>query len=435
MNRDSSRLNRLMHNNKFLLIAAFFLSIAFWASIKVNYSDNSTRTINDVKVTLDVTQAEENDFTAFFDEQELYVDIVISGKSFDINSYALTRDDIIVEATAGYVDAAGDKTINLTARSNVSGVEILRISPSTVTVFFDRLASEEFNVEARLTNDISTLAAEGYVVGKPIASVPTARVKGPATVLDRLTKVYFMASVDESKLPLTTRQVLPAEIQYDVTPQRNAAFLTCENVGTAANPATIDIPVTKEEAVPTVVKFINQPSAFETNPPDVRISPEKVVINNTEETYTSFNVGTVDFKKLKNGVNTFEFTVDEKSAALLQDPTQTEFSVRIDLSEFSKRTLDLSGNSVEFLSRAEGFDYLASLKSSGLETVTVIGSQESLALLKPEDLRIEINVSSLDTAKSGYQRVEISNISILSDQITDCWVYGTYQARVRVSAK
>ena len=61
--------------------------------------------------------------------------------------------------------------------------------------------------------------------------------------------------------------------------------------------------------------------------------------------------------------------------------------------------------------------------------------RESLEKITADMLQIEINVSSLDTSLSGYQRVSISNISIRSEEINDCWVYGSYRAKVAVSEK
>ena len=40
-----------------------------------------------------------------------------------------------------------------------------------------------------------------------------------------------------------------------------------------------------------------------------------------------------------------------------------------------------------------------------------------------------------NTSLSGYQRVSVSNISIRSEEINDCWVYGSYRAKVAVSEK
>jgi phosphoenolpyruvate synthase/pyruvate phosphate dikinase len=48
------------------------------------------------------------------------------------------------------------------------------------------------------------------------------------------------------------------------------------------------------------------------------------------------------------------------------------------------------------------------------------------------DIQAEINVSSLSTDALWNQSVEISNLSIVDEEIDDCWIYGTYKAEISV---
>ena len=56
---------KIFYNNKFLFVLSLILSIALWATVKINYSENTTRTITEVKATIDSTLASENDFVPF----------------------------------------------------------------------------------------------------------------------------------------------------------------------------------------------------------------------------------------------------------------------------------------------------------------------------------------------------------------------------------
>ena len=200
------------------------------------------------------------------------MDVTVSGRALDINQYSLSKDKIVIEATSGYVDSAGYKTMTLMPVLD-SDVNIVKISPSTITVYFDRMRSAQVNVEAKLTNDMEELVGDGYTVGQLAPSVNTANVSGPATVVDNLKKVYFEATVNSDLLPLTATKEVAAQISYALDKERDSQFLVCENVGTDANPATVTIPVSKVSTVPTTVKFVNQPSYFDEQPPKVKISP------------------------------------------------------------------------------------------------------------------------------------------------------------------
>ena len=427
---------KIFYNNKLMLVLSFVLAIILWAVVKVNYSENATRVITDVRVNLDASLAAENDFVPFYDSDMLTVDVEVSGKPFDINNYSLSREDIKVEAVSGYIDTAGYKSLTLTPVSE-NGVNVVKVTPSSISVYFDRARSAQINVEARLTNKLESLVGEGYSVGQLAPSVNTATVSGPASVVDNLTKVFFEATVPEEQLPLTETTDVTAQITYEIDKQRDSRFLNCENVGTDANPATVTIPVYKVSTVPTAVKFVNQPPAFDTEPPKFSITPAKVEITYTpgEEDYTSFTVGTIDFSKLKNGVNKFRMTADETGAALLRNSADNEFLVLVDLRAMQSKTLDATGSNVVFLNQASDKKYNAELTAADVGAVQIIGPAKSLSTLTADQLQIEINVSSLTTQTVAWQSVPISNISIRDESVNDCWVYGSYHTRVQALNK
>ena len=427
---------RIFYNNKLLLVLSFVLAIILWAVVKVNYSENSTRVISDVRVTLDASLAAENDYVPFYDADALKVDVEVSGKPFEINTYSLTRDDIVIEATSGYIDSAGYKTMTLTPIVE-SGVNVVKVTPSTLTVYFDRMRAAQVNVEAKLTNDTESLVGDGYTVGQLAPSVNTAKVSGPASVVDNLTKVYFEATVEDDRLPLTATTEVTAQITYALDKERDSRFLVCDNVGTDANPATVTIPVYKLSTVPTSVKFVNQPSFFDENPPRVTITPAEVQISyaTEDEDPTAFPVGTVDFRDLKNGVNKFRLTASESDAALLSNSTDKTFTVLVDLRSMSSKTIDATGSNVVFLNQSDSKKYTANLTSDKLGALTLIGPADSLNKLTADDLQIEINVSSLKTDTNVWQTVTVSNVAIRGAGKGDCWVYGTYRARVQVLDK
>ena len=186
MKKDKKAFDKLFYNNKFVLAFSILLALVFWTTVKINYSDNTTRTVSDVKISLDSSFAKENDFVPFIDSDKLTVDVEISGKSYAINSKSFSKDDIIVEASSGYIDSAGYKVINLSAKTTENDVTVVSINPSTITVFFDRKASGTFNVEAKLNNDLDSLVEDGYRVGQPVASLSTVDVSGPASVVEKI---------------------------------------------------------------------------------------------------------------------------------------------------------------------------------------------------------------------------------------------------------
>ena len=92
--RKKSLTEKLIYDNKILMILCILVSVIIWATVKINYSADTVRTVSDIRASLGST-AEELDFTAFINEEDLLVDVEVTGKAYNINTHALTKDDII----------------------------------------------------------------------------------------------------------------------------------------------------------------------------------------------------------------------------------------------------------------------------------------------------------------------------------------------------
>ncbi len=435
---NKSIIEKIIYNNKLLMVFCLVISVVLWAAVKINYSAETTRTISDVKIT--IVNNDGSDLVPFVGTEDLYAEVVVSGKAYNINSYALTKDDVVVEASGGFIDSAGFKVLNLTVKPSETGdlsdVEITSVTPSVISVYYDRKITRTFDVEARITNNLDSLSEGEFTVGQPVPSLSNVDVTGPATVLNKMTKVYFEGSVIEDELPLTQAKVIPADISYELESKRYEKYLVCESVNDESNPATVTIPVYVTKNVPTQVKFINQPAFYTENPPEVKITPSelKVTYNPAEsEEYEFIHVGTVDFRSLLNEVNTFEFKIDDKLVNSGTDTSFGEFKVKVDMSSMSKKTLDITGGKVVLLNQIDGYTYTVDTSRSNFDSVVVIGPKKSLDKITADDIQVEINVSGLLLNARTTQLIEVSNISIVNDEIDGCWIYGKYDAVIGVS--
>lgn len=430
-NSNKSFIDSLFYNNKFLAVFCAVMSVVIWATVKINYSADTQRTVSDVKVNLSET-SEDLDFTAFVDAQDLLVDVEVKGKAYNINAKALSKDDIIVEASNSFVDSAGYKVITLTAKTSEtasSDFEITKVTPSEITVYYDRKVTDTFNVVARIENDLTEAVKEGFTLGQAVASVSTVDVTGPATILSGLKNVYFDAVIDEEKLPLASSIELPATISYALERESDSKLLTC-NLDDKANPTTVTLPVYATKTVPVTVKFINQPEGMKT--PEYSIYPSEVeIIYNPkdEDKFTEFSAGTVDFKKLDNSLNSFILEIDhEKSPVKLTDKSITGFEVDVDFSDYSAKSITYSVSSVLFLNKQEGMVYSVE-QGEGPGRIKVIGPEKYISKLTSDDIRVEINVSALNNSRARGQTLD-ANITVGNGELKNCWVYGEYQAYV-----
>ena len=438
---QKSSIEGLFYNNKFLMIFSVVVAILLWATVKINYSADATRTVSDLKISLSNTVSQAEDIEAFFGSEDLLAEVEVSGKAYNINQHALTKDDIIVEAIGSYVDTAGYKVLTLSAKiadtSTAADVNITKVTPSTITVYFDRKTTGTFNVEAKLENDMDTLVSDEFTVGQPVPSMSTVEVTGPATILNKLSKVYFNAQIDEENLPLTATKEFSAEISYQLDRMADSKYLTCTSINDESNPATVTIPLYVSKEVNTSVKFVNQPAVYGEELPTFRVNPSKVNVlyNTKDEEIETLYVGTVNFSDVSNKVNYFEFPVDEKLGVNIVDKSIGKFTVSLDMSSMSSVTMEKTPSKIVLLNQDENYNYTINYEKSELNAITVIGPAESLGKITNEDIQIEINVSSLSLNRSEEQSVEVSNISIASEKVNDCWIYGKYKAYISVEPK
>lgn len=435
-----SSLESLFYNNKFLMVFSVVVAVLLWASVKINYSADVTRTLSDVKVNISENISLPEDYKAFFDSDDMLVEVEVSGKAYNVNQRALTKDDIIVETASSYIDSAGQKTLNLVAKiSDTSGttdVNITKISPSSVTIYFDKEVTGTFNVVAKLENDIKSLATDKFTVGNIAPSMNTVDVKGPANIINKLEKVYFKAALDNAVLPLSETKEVEAEIAYVLDRTSDSKYLTCPGIN-ESNPATVTIPLYVSKEVGASVKFVNQPAIYSEEAPQFTIYPSKVNVlyNSKDEEIDNFYVGTVDFSNVSNKVNYFSFEVDEKSGFNLVDKNITKFNVTLDMSSMASVKVTQTPGKIVFVNQAENYNYALNIEKSELNSITVIGPREKLEKITQEDIQVEINVSSLNLESTDEQTVEVSNISIVSEDFEDCWVYGKYKAYIAASVK
>ncbi|MGN0447004.1 MAG: YbbR-like domain-containing protein [Acutalibacteraceae bacterium] len=429
-------IHNIFFNNKYLMIFCLVISIVLWAAVKINYSDDTVRTISDIKISVN-SNDEETQYTAFYDESEFTASVEITGKAYNINAHAISKDDIIVETVNTFVDSAGYKTLTLTARISdtvtAPGVEITKISPSTVTVYYDKEVTDTFNVVARLDTTQENLVGEGYIVGQPVPSLNTVEVKGPATILSQMKTVYFDTVIDKSRLPVTAPTEFPADVTFELESAREMKYLRCLSVDDKTNPATVTLPVYIKKEVPVTVKFVNQPTSYNENMPEYQVTPSSVeIICNPKdsEKYTEINVGTIDFKNLSNTVNTFTLPYDsEKSPFKITDKEIESFEVEVDMTEMSTITFSYADANVLFLNTQSGFNY--ALGTGGnIDQIVIVGPKKSIDKLSADNIQVEINVSALNVSGSTSQLLDVSNISINNPEVNDCWVYGEYTAFV-----
>ena len=148
MTNKKGKIETLFYNDKIVLAISFVIAILIWLLVVINYSPETTRTIQGVKVNIDTTVPSQFGLEVF-GEKDFTVDVTVKGKKYIISPASLSADDIIVTAQTANVDSAGKRTLQLKAESasGSTNYSISLNSQKTIEVFFDTESTVQMVVE------------------------------------------------------------------------------------------------------------------------------------------------------------------------------------------------------------------------------------------------------------------------------------------------
>ncbi|MGN1349058.1 MAG: YbbR-like domain-containing protein [Acutalibacteraceae bacterium] len=409
--------NDLLMNNKFVLVISLLAAIVLWAIVSMTVGDNVTRVIENVKVNVEES---DNSLYKIFGFEETYVDVTVKGKKYLVSGGALSASDITVTASSNYVDSAGTQRLKLSASVNKnSEIKITSISKTSVDVFFDIPKTATLPVEVELKAE-TTVVPDGYIYEDPILPGSTITVNGPATEINKIEKFVATAEISE---PLTSTQELEVSVSAVTANGKKAKYITFEN---NIENLSVTVPVSKVKEIPVSVRYVNVPSYYENNMPEVNIYPKTLKVAAAEsvlESLETLNVGTISFNELLNKNNKFTFKLDNIDEVKIIDDI-SEVQVNVNCYPMSTKTFSASGENITLLNVPDG--KTARLISDGIKGITVVGPASELKTLETENILAKVDLTDAGGGTESYNAV------VYIKGAEKCWVYGSYSVKVRI---
>lgn len=316
-------LRKLIYNDKYLIVCSILLAIAIWVATSMNLSPETTKKIN-VPVTVDFTDTLAGQLgIEYFGNTDITVEVKVSCKKYLAKD--ISDNDINASLQISSVTSTGYHSVPILVTSNDdSDFVIESYFPTSVEGYYDIAAETKKPVEINYLND--DFVEDGYVLGTTTLSENTVTVKGPKAYVDSVDKV--VADVDIQN-KLTEPQVV------DLNPKAVDASgntVSYVNVLMNENALTATIPVLKVVELPTTVNLLNAPE----NAADVLHISYSVPVLKVgvlkSSTLSSVVIGDVDYTKLMNGTNTFNFDVSVINGFTVLDGT-TNIEVTIVIAE------------------------------------------------------------------------------------------------------
>lgn len=428
--KKKQRISDLFYDNRFLLVFSVVVAAAFWlfatVELGVETEEEITKTVN---LSSAFEQIEDNlNLHAFGVEDEIEVEITVSGKKYIVNSDSVVNDiDVLIDTSN--VTSAGNGTLYFKVSSKDDNLvyDIIDISPDKMNIYFDYYGEKDLVIEPEIEFN-GVPAEEGYIIGEYFFPDESSRVKvtGPASEVNKISRVVARAKVNGG---LHENKNVDAELvaltENGEIVQNNIDF------GKQSETVKVTIPVYKTATLPLSCKFVNSPLNYVVNMPfEVEISPAEALVGVPEkklEGMTTLDIDTIDFSLLNKGINVFTVNASEVENVEFLDDTQV-FTVTVTVKDVVSGTFQ-APNNIEYINAPEGVDVDNDVELLQLDFVelTVIGPDASVESLDYENLTLSVDLRNIVKGAKGEFTVPV----VLKDDY--CWIYGEYTATVIIS--
>ncbi len=427
--KKKQRISDLFYDNRFLLVFSVVVAAAFWlfatVELGVETEENVTQTVD---LSAAFEQVEDNlNLHAFGVENEIEVEITVSGKKYIVNSDAVVNDIEVLIDTSN-ITSAGNGTLyfNVNSKDDNLVYDVIDISPDKMNIYFDYYGEKDLVIEPEIEFN-GVPAQDGYIIGEYFLPDESSRVKvtGPASEVNKISRVVARARVNGNlKENKNVDAELVALTESGEIVQNNIDF------GKQSKTVKVTLPVYKIATLPLSCKFANSPLNYVVNMPfNVEVSPLQALVGVPEkklEGMSTLDIKTIDFSALNKGVNVFTVNATDVEDVEFLDDTQV-FTVTVTVNDVISETFQAPKN-IEYMNVPEGVNAETDISLIQLDftDITVIGPEASVNSLDYEKLTLSADLSNIVKDTKGDFTVPVS---LMDD---DCWIYGEYTAEITI---
>lgn len=416
--------NKLLYNNRFLLIFSVIVAVIVWLIVAMQFSPEVERIVKDVPVKIEMSNSVDSFDLQIFGTKDFFVDVTVVGKRYVVAPTALSADDFSVTAKTNFVDSAGKYSLRLEIQPKSVSADFTIVDSSVdyIEVFFDAYREGEYSLVPQIEFPGDPVP-DGYFKDTEVLSATAVTISGPATEINKIDRVYAKVAVDRA---LTSTRTFPVEI---VPTGEFGTLLRYLTVNRGNADITMTIPVYKLAELPVAVSFKNVPPAYLTTPLKYSCSPVKALFAVDESALgdtKAMTIGSIDFALLKPGVNSLVFEKEDITQAKVMDDTK-QFRVSVDTSGMIEKELNLKPENINFTNIPQGL--AVSYDGIGIYAIKAVGPEIDLQSITSADVYADIDVGAaeLTVGRNAIPaRLYIRNTDT-------CWVYGQYTLTVDIA--
>ncbi|MDO4830661.1 MAG: CdaR family protein [Clostridia bacterium] len=419
MKKKKFSLNKLMMNNKFLLVLSLLISLTIWVYMSYGNSSDTNVTLSNIPIQIELSDEARNSGLQIFSGTEQTASITVTGSRATLGS--VNESDVTVTAAANTISSAGSYTLPVSAtKTNPSSNFQLTstVVPSTINVVVDYLRESTFQIQENVVYRV----ADGYYASTSLATKSIV-ISGPQTEISKIDKVSAIAEISGT---LTDSSTTDADIVlYDKDGNEMSTDLLTMDFKTVK--ATVS--VLPEKTVDVKLKFTNKPDGLEITDDMVSIEPSSILLAGSKDILDKtdyVNLEVIDFSNLKNERVTFDALGIDIPSDCKNISNSTTAKVTLDLSGLSSKKFTVDNFTVKGLS-----DKYSSEVTQKSISVAVIGPESQIDDLDTDSITGVIDVSNSNGTTGSVQMP----VSFKFSGADSCWAYGTYKANVTITEK
>lgn len=414
---------KYMTSNWFLAVLALIIAVILWLVISLTQYPSVQKTVEHIPVNIDISGsvASQNGLSVIScDVDEVRVELLGSRTKIGY----LNNESLTAYFDADTVSNTGTKKLSLKIKSNNgTNYEVKSISPSKATVVFDKIDTRDFPV-VPLTPNVDIVNGKEINPDEYMCIPSEIRITGPTAQLDKISKCY---AVSNKEMSLDTTYVLSgAELQLFT---EDNVLIDQSSLTSSTTSFDINIAVRTQKKVKLSAAIANAPANFDPDTIKFKFSSDSVTLacNNSQvEIPESLDLGVIPLYEIKPGFSrTFSIAKSLEGSELINVSDLESVVVSIDEEGLKEMPMTIYSDHIK-ISNAPDNSYDYSILTQQLD-VTVVGSEESLADITPEDIIGEVNLLNMSISTDQFNQ----NVIFSCPSFDDVWIATNAKAAIQ----
>ena len=410
----------ILKDKRILFAVSLVLSFALWFVVSFIIRPTAETVVNGVGVNINVQSGILGELgLSAIEGGEGVVNVTISGSRSVIGG--VSAEDISVTPSLSGVSGSGVYELELRAVNNSSKeFEIVNVSPSTISVKFDKYVDKVIPLEYTVSGDYNI--PDEYIQESIYINPTEVIVTGPEKDLEFITgaMVNIVLSGDYSETIEASGEIVLMD------EHGNPAVYNEKEISMNIDTAKVYIPVHKTANLPISFDYTNVPEYFDIANLGYSLSVTEILLegeDNIIDKYSDLFVGYADLRKISLDNPSVSFDIKLPEGLTMQENVE-----KVDIEFNLEGYIETKFNATQINIINVPKNYKVTSNASKV-AVTLIGPEDVINSLSAKDIVVQIDLSEREITQTGQYRI---NAEVFLPGGENAWAIGNYSVTVTV---